>query len=205
MPSLPSTVLRDEGPRGGYTAHHTPLPPSHPRLLLAFQHISMQQIMTLVSMETPARGPHPRPPPSTHNTVGLARQRWSHVSLLPCPRLRNPLLVSTKALPTHSHGSGRGSPAGSTRWGAGLLLPERRLAPTAPLQTGPSSKTALASSLNSLLCFAHGAFTAFPRRTPLPMLCSSSALQLEAPGDAQGHIPAGAPAEVQSAKRTQNH
>lgn len=81
---LPSSPLcfRDEAPQGGRIAHHTPLPPSHLRLLLAFQHISVQEITALVSMETPSQPPPPR---NVCNIVGLVWQQWSRLSCYPIP------------------------------------------------------------------------------------------------------------------------
>ena len=81
------------------------------------------------------------PPPKVGNTVGLARQRWSHVScysiprvLLPHPQLGNLLLVSTKAFLTTSHGSHQGSPGvRQPSLEGGLLLPEKRVALTSLL------------------------------------------------------------------------
>lgn len=84
-----------------------------------------------------------------------------------------------------------------------LLCREDRQTPCAHpslLQAGPSSKTALVSSLKSLLSFAHFAFAAFPHKAPLPTLGSVSALQLGAPGSHPSHTGRPPPCALRSCR-----
>jgi len=160
-PSSPPPCAQGCRSPGGHTAHHTLPPPSHPHLLLPFQHICVQQITDLVSMETPSCPPH------LCNSVGLAWQQRVRVSCYPIPAREPPPGVHQSPSDPSSRSS-QGSPAvRQPRLEGGLLLPAKSARPTSLLQAGWSSKAALAPRLSPLLGFAGSALTV-PHAPPLP-------------------------------------
>lgn len=204
-PSLLSSVLRDEGPQGGYIAHHMLLPPSHSCLLLAFQHISMQENTALVSMETPSQAP----PPQTYAT----RLGWHSSGGPRCPATPS---LAWEPPPGFHQGLSDPflwqrprQPRCQATWSGARTSAAREMCLTNLSSLGRTEQqncTCTQSELFAQLCTL--CFYCFPTRTPSSHTPLDICLAAGSTGKsalAHGQIPAMAPAEVQRAKRTQNH